>query len=87
MFLQQKKNCGKHIDHRVVVVGGAHAIVTSYKYTDTLQVCSTQNTSPDTQIQVQTLKIQVQTPQIQVQKSKIQVQTSKYKFGQTKYQF
>ena len=48
--------------------GSAHAIVISNKYTDALQVHRhptvyiNQNTSPDTQIQVQKPKIQVQTP-------------------------
>jgi len=93
---------------RSVFLGSVHAIVTSNKYTDTLQVYRhptsiqtpykhtdilqvyiTQNTSPDTQIQVQTLKIQSKHPKynsrhpntspdtkIQVQTSKIHIQVS-----------
>ena len=60
--------------------GSAHAIVTSYKYTDTLQVYSTQNTSPDTQIQVQT-------PKYKSKHSKIKSRHPKHKSRHPKYTF
>jgi len=76
-----------------------HAIVTSYRYTDTLQVYG-QPTSIQTpykytvsriqvrtpKIQIHTRKIQVQTPKIQVQTDKIQVQTHKIQVQTPKIQ-
>jgi len=68
-----------------------HAIVTSYRYTDTLQVYG-QPTSIQTpykytvsRIQVRTPKIQIHTRKIQVQTPKIQVQAPKYKSRHPKY--
>jgi len=77
--------------HGVVGGGSAHAIVTSYNYTDTLQVyrhpTSIQKSYKYTEI-LQVYSIQNTSPdaQIQVQTSKIQVQTPKYKFRHPKYE-
>ena len=102
IFQQKKSACGKHIDHGVVGGGrGAHAIVTSYNYTDTLQVyrhpeyksrhpeymSRHPNTPPLPHTQVQTLKNQVQTSKIQVRAPKMEVQTPKYKSGHLRYTF
>ena len=57
------------------------SIQTPYKYTDTLQVYSIQNTSPDTQIQVQTPKYESRHPNTSPD-TKIQVQTPKCKSKQ-----
>ena len=53
-------------------------------YTDTLQVYSTQNTSPDTQYTNPDTQIQVQTPKIYVQAPQRQIQTVHVCTGVTK---
>ena len=59
-------------------------IHTPYKYTDTLQVYSTQNTSPDTQMQVQTPKYKSRHPNMYTD-TQIQVQTPQSKSRHPKY--
>jgi len=67
----------RHHSHILQVSRHHTSIQTPYKYTDALQVYSIQNTSPDSQVQVQTPKVQVRKLKIQVQTPQIHVQTPK----------
>ena len=61
------------------------SIQTPYKYTDTIQVFSTQNTSPDTQIQVQTPKYKSRHPKYKSRHPKYKSRHRKYKSRHPKY--